>query len=177
MFVIFSTFNSFILFTCREIALLFGISEATCLKFIGKVLALICHLSPEYIKWPVGIRAQQVSTGFEDLSGIPGVLGAIDGSHIPIKCPREHHECYYNRNFFYSVILQGVCDHEMAFTDTYIGWAGSSHDSAVFNASELSSESAAERLFPGNTHLLGDKAYTLSPTMLTPYKEGRALNN
>ena len=38
---------------------------------------------------------------------IPGIIGAIDGSHIPIKQPPGNSQDFYNRKQFHSIILQG----------------------------------------------------------------------
>ena len=61
----------------------------------------------------------------------------------------------------------------MRFTDVFVGWSGSAHDTTVFDDSDLG------RLSAMNEHiiLLGDKAYFLTPTLLIPYKDGRDLDN
>ena len=83
------------------------------------------------------------------------------------------------QEFFYSLVLQAVCDHEMRITDVFVGWPGSAHDTTVFDDSDLGRLSATNpsTLFRDGTHLLGDKAYCLTPTLLIPYKEGRDLEN
>ena len=75
-------------------------------------------------------------TRFFQHRGFPGVLRPIDGSHIPLH-----------------------------FLDLYCGWPGSVHDSRVLKNSPLFSNVAddKERMFPGNTHLIGDAAYGLTP--------------
>ena len=80
---------------------------------------------------------------------------------------------------FYSLVLQAVCDHEMRFTDVFVGWPGSAHETTVFDDSDLGRLSATypSTLFRDGTHQLGDKAYCLTPTLLIPYKEGRDLDN
>ena len=35
--------------------------------------------------------------------GLPDVIGAIDGCHIPIKAPRENDSEYINRKCFHSL--------------------------------------------------------------------------
>ena len=40
--------------------------------------------------------------------GLPDVIGAIDGCHIPIKAPRENDSEYINRKGFHSLQLQAV---------------------------------------------------------------------
>ena len=70
-------------------------------------------------------------------SGIFQCLGAIDGTHIPIKALLIHHSDYYNRKSFHSVILQGVCDSQCCFPDVFAGWPGRAHDSRVFGRSQI----------------------------------------
>ncbi|XP_052778539.1 putative nuclease HARBI1 [Mya arenaria] len=71
------------------------------------------------------------------MQGFPGIIGAVDGSHIPIRTPTEYPENYINRKGFPSVILQAVCDHNMRFIDIYCGWPGSVHDARVLRNSPL----------------------------------------
>ena len=42
---------------------------------------------------------------FKDLQQIPYVIGAVDGSHIPIIAHRLHVVDYYNRKGFHSILL------------------------------------------------------------------------
>ncbi|KAK9754589.1 hypothetical protein QE152_g1108 [Popillia japonica] len=49
---------------------------------------------------------------YERSNGFPGIVGAIDGCHIPIKQPTQN-----PRKHFHSIILQGICDHRMVFMD------------------------------------------------------------
>ena len=42
------------------------------------------------------------------MKGLPGVVGAIDGSHIKINPPKQNKQTYYNRKKYYSVLLQGI---------------------------------------------------------------------
>ncbi|KAK4885318.1 hypothetical protein RN001_001589 [Aquatica leii] len=55
---------------------------------------------------------------------IPGVVGAVDGCHIPIKQPPGNANDFYNRKGVHSIILQGVCDHNAKFIDIFIGKGG-----------------------------------------------------
>lgn len=46
---------------------------------------------------------------FEQRSnGFLGIVGAIDGCHIPCKQPKDNAHDYYNRKGFHSIILQGI---------------------------------------------------------------------
>ena len=47
---------------------------------------------------------------FEDMKGFLGFVGAIDGTHIPIKAPTENPNDYINGKFFHSVQFQNqIC--------------------------------------------------------------------
>jgi hypothetical protein len=77
------------------------------------------------------MKVQETVDKFFQHKGFPGVLGAIDGSHIPIKTRKVDGEQYYNRKKFPSIILQAVCDQNLHFLNLYCGWPGSVHDSRV----------------------------------------------
>jgi len=47
---------------------------------------------------------KQISIDFESLHRIPYIIGAIDGSHIPIIAPKVDPTSYYCRKGFYSVL-------------------------------------------------------------------------
>ncbi len=38
-----------------------------------------------------------VANGFQDKTGFPGVIGAVDGTHIEIPGPSENRSSYINR--------------------------------------------------------------------------------
>jgi len=123
-----------------------------------------------YIKWPTTDEVKVVSEHFT----FPYTIGAIDGSHIPIKQPLHQLDAYTNRKFTTSVILQAVCDSTMLFTDVSVGWSGSMHDARVFRLSHLGRKLENEGLHP--YHLLGDSAYALKPYMIVPFRDNGHLS-
>lgn len=103
---------------------------------------------------------------------IVGVVGAIDGSHIPIIAPKTNHASYVNRKGYHSILLQAVCDDKKFFIDCYAGEAGSVHDACLFRRSQIS----RTLVLPPEGHLLGDCAYTLTTKLLVPFKDNGHLN-
>ena len=69
------------------------------------------------------------------ISRIPNIAGAVDGTHVPIKAPKTRHEDYFNRKHFYSYILQGVVDSTGLFLSVSTGYPGSLHDARVLRLS------------------------------------------
>lgn len=151
----------------------FGVGQTTAIKCVDRVsLAIIQNVMPKVLKWPNLQEARKIMQGFS-VRGLRKVIGAIDGSHISIKAPVKNQENYVNRKGFHSIVLQAVCDHRMKFTDCYVGWPGSVHDSRVYTNSDLfyNIENNPIDYCPDSSYLLGDAAYPLSKNLLTPYKD------
>ena len=47
---------------------------------------------------------------FEEMYGIPQIVGGIDGCHVEINAPSQNHKDYFNRKQHYSVNLQAIVD-------------------------------------------------------------------
>ena len=80
-------------------------SQLVVLQFCS---AIKKNLLAKFISWPSPSIMERYVQEFEDLHDIPYVVGAVDGSHIPIVAPRLHAPDYYNRKRFHSIFLQGV---------------------------------------------------------------------
>jgi hypothetical protein len=80
---------------------------------------VVTKLAPRFITFPT-TRAGLARNAryFEDRSMIPGIIGAIDGSHIKVAPPRRHESSYYNRKGFHSVILSAVSPFTLTKTTT-----------------------------------------------------------
>ena len=141
-------------------------------------LAIKECLMVQLIAWPMGNRSKEVMC-FQETAWNENVIGAIDGSHIAIKAPREHQTDYIKRKGFHSVILQAVCDHQLLFTNCFVGWPGSVHDARVFRNSQIfqAAQTRYSTLFPMNSYLVGDAAYPLSRFVLTPFRDTGHLSN
>ena len=154
----------------REVADRFDVSRSTCHAVLRRVVrALALDLAPKIICWPFGERQEAVEEGFRAKSrGFYGIVGAVDGCHIPIKAPLEDPVSYVNRKSFHSVLLQGICDHELLFTDIDVGWPGSVHDARVYRTSPIAQK--LQNTLPPDKHLVGDNAHRLKMHLMIPYK-------
>ena len=126
------------------------------------------NLLRKFINWPSPSIMERYAQEFQDLHQIPFVVGAVDGSHIPIIAPRLHAPDYYNRKGFHSVLLQGVVSAKCLFWDFDIGWAGSMHDANLWGRTAIGQYCEAGKLWPYT--LVGDAAYPCRPWMLAPFK-------
>jgi hypothetical protein len=154
---------------------MFGIGTSTVSPLLWEfVSAVLEELKSIYVRPPsTEEHLQKLADDFQKIRGILGVIGAIDGSHIPVSKPKEWAPDYYNRKGFYSVLLQGVVDAQSKFWDYDIGWAGSLHDYNLFKRTDVFRGLLGGQF--GAYALLGDAAYQPRSYMLTPFlgsKEG-----
>lgn len=156
--------------TLNRIADRFDIAEVSVVRCRNRVFhVFLTYLKTKFITWPQeGVHRQEVLDGFERKANFPGVLGAIDGTHIKIKAPKQHPETYVNRKGYHSVILQAVCREDMRFTHVVAGSVGSCHDARVLRTSDLWENGPARC---GDAHIIGDAAYPLRNWLLTPYRD------
>ncbi|KAL6418183.1 hypothetical protein ACFW04_011078 [Cataglyphis niger] len=106
--------------------------------------------------------------------GFLGVVGIIDGCHIPIKAPADSSSIdFYNRNKVHLIILQGVCDLKARFINVFIEMPGRMHNARIFRQSELfvKLNNVENILLPSNMHLLEDSAYPLMKNLMTPFHD------
>ena len=65
------------------------------------------------------------------------MVGAIDGTHIRIKTPKESGADYFSRLQKHDVVVQAVADGNERFLDVAAGFSGSMHNSRVLRDSSL----------------------------------------
>uniref|UniRef100_A0A6P7H7W1 Nuclease HARBI1 n=3 Tax=Diabrotica virgifera virgifera TaxID=50390 RepID=A0A6P7H7W1_DIAVI len=151
----------------------FGLAKSSAHKIFYQIVDELGQITNQYIRWPNMQKIQQTANVFELRSrGIPGVVGAIDGCHIPIKQPVRNANDFYNRKGFHSIILQGVCDENGVFIDVNIGRPGRMHDARVFRLSEIYEYLTRENsILPANLHLIADSAYPLLLNLMKPFQD------
>ncbi|KAK9718080.1 DDE superfamily endonuclease [Popillia japonica] len=136
----------------------------------------VAALAVNEIKMPASPEEiAHVEQQFMGMYGFPHVIGCIDGMHITIQSPGgDNAEVYRNRKGYFSYNVQVVCDCHLKIRrcDCHLKirridahWPGSTHDSSMFNASNL-------RLQMENEYhhciLLGDSAYPCKTYLMTP---------
>ncbi|XP_063222184.1 putative nuclease HARBI1 [Bacillus rossius redtenbacheri] len=151
-----------------------SVSQASTSNIVKEVSRIIAHLHVQHIKFPATAaakaanREQFVLLGrVGGVDGIPGIDGAIDCTHIKIvDTPGRHHgEAYRNRKTFFSINVQAVMGPSMEFLDIVARWAGSTHDSRIFQMSRVNMRYVEGQL---TGSLLGDNGYPALRHLLTP---------
>ena len=115
-------------------------------------------------------------TSFDGLWKFPCSFGAVDGCHIPLKCPKgglESAKEYHNFKNFYSIVIMAIVDANKRFTWASSGYPGNSHDAIIFQSTSLFSKISNGSFLPAYCKkdggvdiyhvLLGDSAFPFLP--------------
>ena len=102
----------------------FGCAVPTVTKTVSRVtIAISTHLVKKYISMPkIEEQVQEMASCFYNAFGFPQCIGAVDGTHIPIKKPPKIPIDFINRKGFYSLNAQACVDYRYCFFDIDIGW-------------------------------------------------------
>ncbi|KAG8176811.1 hypothetical protein JTE90_013441 [Oedothorax gibbosus] len=126
-------------------------------------------MNREYITFPSTAEdCRKVAEGFFKIAQFPGVIGAMDCTHVRIASPGgDDAERFRNRKNFFSINVQTIISADLVIENVVARWPGSAHDSTIFNNS-----SAVARLQSSTVlrkhHLIGDSGYANQPCLLTP---------
>lgn len=124
-----------------------------------------------------------VAAGFETRWNLPHVLGAVDGKHIRIRCPRNTGSLYYNYKNYFSIVLLGVVDSDYRFLFVDAGSEGRASDSRIWRETKfLADMESPENLLnlpapspvrgftsPLPYFFVGDEAFALTEHMMKPF--------
>ena len=117
----------------------------------------------------------------EEAWQFPCCWSAIDGCNIQIKCPPGGLEScreYHNFKNFFCVELMGMVDSKYRFVWASCGYPGNSHDSVIFQSTDLWNQIKNQKylskigkkvgslLVP--PLILGDAAFPLQPWLMKP---------
>ncbi|XP_061395895.1 putative nuclease HARBI1 [Musca vetustissima] len=148
-----------------------GLSQPVVSKVMSETLDVLERIiCPQNIKFEMtNAEKNEAKLYFFEKTDFPGVIGCVDGTHIKIQAPsKEDQHLYFNRKGYFSL---NVCDHKMRIRFLDARYAGSAHDSLIWNDS-IVKRVLQERYTNGerNTWLLGDAGYPLQPYLMTPYR-------
>jgi len=171
----------FKLATCSEyrvIGNLFGVHKSTVHTCVYQVCNAINKiLRPLHLKMPTLEEAKFIAQSIAAKTGMEQIIGAIDGTHIPILPPTIGYRDFINRKGWPSVVLQGLVDNQYLFCNITISHPGSVHDATVLKDSSLYKN--CESLIPKHYKninqkeipfmIAGDPAYPLLPWLIKGY--------
>ena len=137
-------------------------------RIIRRVSREIANLVLDFIQFPTTQEEKsETMKNFYALAKFPGVLGAIDCTHVAIRSPGGNDaELYRNRKGYFSVNVQAICTASLEVTNIVARWPGSVHDSTIFGNSRICAQFESDQIVGG--YLLGDGGYACKKYLLTP---------
>nr|CAI5867917.1 unnamed protein product [Callosobruchus analis] len=99
----------------------------------------------------------------------PGVIGAVDCTHVEIAQPPIEQHNYINRKGYHSKNIQIICDYDLKIFNINALFPGATHDAFIWRNSCVREEletcyTRGER----TSWLLGDSGYPQEPWLMTP---------
>ncbi|KAJ9527941.1 hypothetical protein QJQ45_005619 [Haematococcus lacustris] len=122
-----------------QVALAMGCSITSVSRCVDSVATAIWDRLSDKIAWPANeVELQANVLGFQQLSGLVQVVGAIDGTHVRLASapPNGGHNFYCHKGF-HSIVAQAVVNHQGKAMDVHVGHAGRAHDAHVFTDSPV----------------------------------------
>ncbi|XP_038678925.1 protein ALP1-like [Tripterygium wilfordii] len=153
-----------------DIASRFGVSVEAA-RFCSKQLCrVLCTNFRFWVAFPSHHELESVSTGFENLSGLPNCCGVIDCTRF--KIARENDSDY-------GIAVQIVADSSSRILSIAAGFRGDKGDSRVLKSSTLCKDIEAGNLLNSNPvhvngvavnkYLIGDGGYPFLPWLIVPF--------
>ncbi|GBM91047.1 Putative nuclease HARBI1 [Araneus ventricosus] len=102
--------------------------------------------------------------------GFPGIIGAIDCTHVAIVAPNNTQEyqssIYMNTKSFFSINVQIICDVNMRILNINAKYPGSTQAAFIWRHSAIRNALLANN--EAGSWLIGDSGYPLEPWLMTP---------
>ena len=165
----------------RSVGQKFGISSSIVGRITKDFVGALVPMRNTFITWLQTHEdfKESVNT-FVDLSTLPNVFAAIDGTHVQIAAPEQSTVDFFDRKQRYSIGCQGICDGNMKFLSVSAGFPGSVHDSRMLRNTWIFQQAQNENILTAPLHdlgqnntirpyLVGDAAYPLSTRLMKPF--------
>lgn len=159
----------------------FGVGQSTVSQVTWRFIEALEERATHHLNWPDCNRMQEIKFGFEASYGLPNCCGALDATHIMMTLPAvetSYDWCDQEKN--YSMLFQGIVDHEMRFIDIMTGLPGGMTFSRFLKCSGFYRLSQNGERLNGNVRTLGGDvireyvvggySYPLLPWLMTPYE-------
>ena len=131
---------------------------------VEKISAILANRRKQFIQFADNDDFAEISLQFFAFAGFPGVIGAIDGTHIPTLAPSKFEETFVNRKNNHSI------NSNYELTNVVAKWSGSTHDARILRESTIAEE------FETGMHrglLLGDSGYPSKDWLMVPFLHPR----
>ncbi|KAM6541287.1 hypothetical protein CsatB_005734 [Cannabis sativa] len=160
----------------------FGVGQSTVSQVTWRFIEALEERAKHHLRWPDSARMEEIKSKLEAEFGLPNCCGSIDATHIIMTLPAvQTSDDWCDPENNYSMLVQGVVDHEMRFLDMVTGWPGGMSVSRVLKFSGFYKLCNSGDRLDGNSttlsggveireYIVGGAAYPLLPWLITPYE-------
>ncbi|CAL1410069.1 unnamed protein product [Linum trigynum] len=169
-------------YSAKSLASRYNLEPYLISKITNMVTRLLAtKLYPEYVKIPASKRRlNEVTLAFEELTSLPNMCGAIDGTPIKLRSFPTNESNLYRCEYGYPALqLQVVSDHKKMFWDVCVKAPGAVDDATHFRDSLLynrlvSDDIVWDKVINVRGHhvrpyVVGDWCYPLMAFLMTPF--------
>ena len=122
----------------RSISRNFGVGCKTANIILFEFLLALYEHYNEFVHFPYSdYEIRRSIDRFSEISAMPQVLAAIDGTYIPIRAPEDDHDDFICRKGYHSMILQAIVGADTEIYDASTGFPGSMHDARLLRLSSF----------------------------------------
>ena len=147
------------------------LSQASISRSVTTVTAALARVAQDYIFLPsTQADVQRMQGLFFDNTGMPGIVGIIDGTQIQIQAPAVDEDVFVNRNNYHSLNVQVVTNFKDQLINIVGRWPGSTHDSTILLNSSVTPWFSRPQVNFHPGAILGDSGYGCKRWIWTPIR-------
>lgn len=160
----------------------FGVGQSTVSQVTWRFIEAMEERARHHLKWPDFNTMQEIKSRFLSSFGLPNCCGALDATHIMMTLPAvQTSDDWCDQENNYSMLLQGIVDHQMRFIDIMTGFPGGMTSSRLLKCSAFFKLCQNGERLNGNTitsnggdmireYVVGGFGYPLLPWLMTPFE-------
>jgi len=167
--------------SARQVAEKYNVGASTVGKYTLIVTAALsdaAKLYSRYVAIPTGDRLSRIASAFQQMTNLPNMCGAIDGTHIKLYFkPARHSAAAPSTSSscrpaykFHSIFLQAVCDTNKVFWDVSCKQSTALHqkirDGVALQEPVISMGGAG---VPVKPFMVARDGYPIEPFCITPF--------
>lgn len=143
-------------------------SGETISRYYNKVLDVLESLKDQFIVQPGPETPipDEIADSSKYSPFFDGIIGALDGTHIPVKVPVANQAPYHNRKGAMSQNVLAACNFDLTFSFILAGFEGSTSDLDVL----YSARHDEDFVIPEGHFYLADAAHANGNGILSPYR-------